>query len=66
MAEYVPYHPGGLETIMLSCGRDCTALFESYHPFTHQLRHILENYLVNDDDDDDEADETASACCSLP
>jgi hypothetical protein len=50
MAEFVPYHPGGLETIMLGCGHDCTALFESYHPFTHEPRRILEQYLVHDKD----------------
>jgi cytochrome b involved in lipid metabolism len=49
MAEFVPHHPGGLEPIMLGCGRDCTALFESYHPFTQKQRRVLEKYLVKDD-----------------
>jgi cytochrome b involved in lipid metabolism len=32
--EFVERHPGGRESILLGKGRDCTALVESYHPFT--------------------------------
>lgn len=36
--EFVHHHPGGTEAIKLGQGRDCTALFESYHPFTDKHR----------------------------
>jgi hypothetical protein len=32
-------HPGGSEALELGRGRDCTALFESYHPFTQKHRY---------------------------
>ena len=34
LEEFVHRHPGGVNAIELGKGRDCTALFESYHPFT--------------------------------
>lgn len=36
LKEFVDRHPGGKEAILLGRGRDCTALVESYHPFTKQ------------------------------
>lgn len=39
--EFVNRHPGGKEAILLGRGRDCTALFESYHPFTHRHRYVI-------------------------
>ena len=47
MTEFVNHHPGGRESIMLGRGRDCTALFESCHPFTEHSRKILEKYGVS-------------------
>ena len=38
LSDFVNRHPGGKEAILLGRGRDCTALFESYHPFTDQHR----------------------------
>lgn len=46
MTEYVHTHPGGAEAILLGQGRDCTALFESYHPFTSKHKRILEKYRM--------------------
>lgn len=46
LQDYVARHPGGLEAIMLGRGRDCTALFESYHPFTNKHKVVLEKYRV--------------------
>ena len=46
MTEFIQHHPGGRESIMLGCGRDCTTLFESYHPFTNRNCEILEKYRV--------------------
>jgi len=45
-SEFVRHHPGGTEAIKLGQGRDCTALFESYHPFTDKHRLILDKYSV--------------------
>ena len=39
--EFVNRHPGGKEAILLGRGRDCTALFESYHPFTNRHRYVI-------------------------
>ena len=36
LKEFVERHPGGKEAILLGRGRDCTALVESYHPFSNQ------------------------------
>jgi hypothetical protein len=38
LSDFVDRHPGGKESILLGRGRDCTALFESYHAFTNQHR----------------------------
>ena len=34
LSRFVERHPGGKEAILLGRGRDCTALFESYHIFS--------------------------------
>jgi Cytochrome b5-like Heme/Steroid binding domain len=44
MRDFVSRHPGGEQAILLGQGRDCTALFESYHPFTGQHRVVLQRY----------------------
>jgi hypothetical protein len=46
LEEFVDRHPGGVEAILLGKGRDCTAMVESYHPFTSQHWKVLEKYLV--------------------
>eukprot|EP01084_Bolivina_argentea_P306852 530312_1 len=49
--NFVSSHPGGESAISLGKGRDCTALFESYHtrlPSTD----LLLKYRINKDDDD--------------
>ena len=38
--DFVRRHPGGKEAILLGRGRDCTALFESYHSFTKLNRYV--------------------------
>lgn len=47
LREFVDRHPGGKEAIELGRGRDCTALFESYHPFTEQHHVVLQKYHVH-------------------
>jgi cytochrome b involved in lipid metabolism len=44
LSDFVSRHPGGEGAILLGRGRDCTALFESYHPFTTQHRAVLQRY----------------------
>lgn len=44
LSDFVKRHPGGEEAILLGRGRDCTALFESYHPFTNHHRNVLKKY----------------------
>ena len=39
LEEFVERHPGGVEAIRLGRGRDCTALFESYHAFSENSKH---------------------------
>ena len=39
--DFVEQHPGGQEAILLGKGRDCTALFDSYHPFTNLHRYVF-------------------------
>lgn len=46
MKEWIPRHPGGTEALLLAAGRDCTNLFESYHPFTDKPREILSKYKI--------------------
>jgi len=40
LSDFIERHPGGKEAILLGRGRDCTALFESYHPFTTKHRYV--------------------------
>jgi cytochrome b involved in lipid metabolism len=46
LADFVHRHPGGKEAILLGQGRDCTALFESYHSFTKQNRYVTLDKVV--------------------
>ncbi|CAK9055521.1 Acyl-lipid omega-13 desaturase (CrDES) (Omega13 fatty acid desaturase) [Durusdinium trenchii] len=42
--EFVDKHPGGRMALLTGRGRDCTALFESYHPWNDKHRKILRAY----------------------
>jgi len=44
LAAFVPKHPGGQLAILSGRGRDCTALFESYHPWNDKHRKVLKAY----------------------
>lgn len=47
LQEFVDRHPGGREAILLGKGRDCTALVESYHPFSSApVKQVLIKYHV--------------------
>ncbi|EDV20248.1 uncharacterized protein TRIADDRAFT_61238 [Trichoplax adhaerens] len=43
--DFLKNHPGGIKAIMLGRGRDCTAMFESYHTF-RPADALLEKYKV--------------------
>ena len=51
LTDFTERHPGGKEAILLGQGRDCTALFESYHPFSTQHELVLNKYKIIHDDD---------------
>ena len=36
LSKFVEKHPGGSRAILSGKGRDCTALFESYHPWNYE------------------------------
>ena len=45
VTEFLEHHPGGHDMLLLACGRESTAAFISYHPFTtkpNSLRHKYE------------------------
>jgi cytochrome b involved in lipid metabolism len=46
VTEFIHKHPGGSEMMLLSAGRDCTDLFESYHAFHERARSYLASYEI--------------------
>jgi omega-6 fatty acid desaturase (delta-12 desaturase) len=44
LAPFVEKHPGGQFAILSARGRECTALFESYHPWSDKNRKVLAAY----------------------
>jgi len=46
LSTYVKRHPGGKAAILLGQGRECSALFLSYHPFTERHIKILKRFEV--------------------
>jgi hypothetical protein len=56
--DFVQAHPGGIEAILLGKGRDCTALVESYHPFSgDRVWKTLEKHRCHNVSNDDEKKE---------
>ena len=45
ITQYMHYHPGGVEKIMLGAGKDCTALFNKYHAWIN-IDNMLAKCLV--------------------
>lgn len=46
--KFIERHPGGQDIILMTQGKDCTELFESYHTFTNKHKQILDKYYVKD------------------
>jgi len=44
LTKFVDKHPGGRLALLTGKGRDCTALFESYHPWNDKHRKVLAAY----------------------
>ena len=61
LKDFVQSHPGGREAILLGMGRDCTALFESYHPFTDRHRTVLKKYMQNMDGSKEQNEKVSKA-----
>lgn len=53
VTQYLAYHPGGLQKLMLGAGKDCTALYNKYHSWVNaetMLAKCMIGILVDDDD----------------
>lgn len=44
LSDFVDKHPGGRLAILSGRGHDCTAMFESYHPWNDKHRKVLKAY----------------------
>ena len=62
IGPYINYHPGGVDILKVSLGKDSSALFDKYHPWVNienLIGPLLIGYLVKgaaDEDDDEETD----------
>eukprot|EP01013_Petalomonas_cantuscygni_P020419 TRINITY_DN387_c0_g1_i2.p1 TRINITY_DN387_c0_g1~~TRINITY_DN387_c0_g1_i2.p1 ORF type:complete len:507 (-),score=73.30 TRINITY_DN387_c0_g1_i2:974-2458(-) len=49
VTKWLPKHPGGMDMILVSSGRDATQIMASYHPFSHaKALKVLDQYYVCD------------------
>ncbi|EGC31437.1 hypothetical protein DICPUDRAFT_39933 [Dictyostelium purpureum] len=46
ITKWLPIHPGGKEALLLAAGRDCTNLFESYHPMSDKPQSIIGKFEI--------------------
>ena len=52
VSQYLQYHPGGVRELMLGAGKDCTKLFDKYHPWVNadsMLSKVFLGLLTDDD-----------------
>eukprot|EP00455_Lapot_gusevi_P009201 TRINITY_DN1410_c0_g1_i3.p2 TRINITY_DN1410_c0_g1~~TRINITY_DN1410_c0_g1_i3.p2 ORF type:complete len:448 (+),score=165.22 TRINITY_DN1410_c0_g1_i3:110-1453(+) len=54
ITKWLDEHPGGKDVLLLVAGRDCTNLFESYHPFSSKPHAVLKTYYIGDLEGDPE------------
>lgn len=60
ITQYIPYHPGGYDKIMMGAGRDCTNLFNKYHRWVNidsMLSKCLVGILIEESTILEESDE---------
>jgi len=48
ITSWLDRHPGGKVVLLLVAGRDCTDLFDSYHPFTDKPREVLDKFYIGE------------------
>lgn len=48
ITPWLDRHPGGKTVLLLAAGRDCTDLFDSYHPFTDKPRAMLDSWYIGE------------------
>lgn len=46
VTSYIPFHPGGKNSIISSCGRDATSVFDPIH--SASAHNMLASYYVGD------------------
>lgn len=69
ITQYIPYHPGGKQKLMLGAGKDCTELFDRYHRWvncSNILGKCLVGVLIEEQEkivegDEEDEDDTAVA-----
>ncbi len=52
ITPFLHYHPGGVEILLQSAGRDCTPLFNKYHAWVNAIviiGHLYIGWIVDDD-----------------
>ena len=61
-SDFVSRHPGGEQAILLGRDRDCTALFESYHPFTKRHQMVMGRYASERGESSGEGERAMRRC----
>ena len=59
ITQYLPYHPGGKQKLMLGAGKDCTELFNRYHRWVNIsiISKCLVGKLIDEPEGIEEGDE---------
>ncbi|KAJ0408781.1 hypothetical protein ATCC90586_005532 [Pythium insidiosum] len=64
LTAYLKFHPGGVATVMMSAGADCTALFNENHAWVNGHSMLEKCYIGDLDPDSVDAGEDSSAAAS--
>jgi fatty acid desaturase/predicted heme/steroid binding protein len=46
ITSFLDKHPGGYDALLIAAGRDATAAFDSYHPFTSKPQQMIGKYEI--------------------